>query len=93
MSTPPRPGVFCFAVQSDATPGSLPRVLEVFALHGLVPNRCHCQRVDADGAQLAIDLEVTDLAPAQAAKLAHRLGAIVTVSDVLFSEKQRALAA
>lgn len=78
--------VFCFSVLSEAAPASLCRVLDVFALYGLVPSRCHSEL--AAGGQLAIDLQVAGVAPALAEKLARRLERVVTVSHVLLAEKQ-----
>ncbi len=78
---------FCFSVHADATPSALPRVLEVFALMGLVPERCHADRA-AD--ELVVDLQLADLIAAEAAHLAKRLGRIVGVLGVLWSERRRA---
>jgi acetolactate synthase regulatory subunit len=78
---------FCFSVHADATPATLPRVLEVFALRGLVPERCHADRaVD----ELVVDLQLAELTATEAAHLAERLGRIVGVLGVLWSERRRA---
>lgn len=79
---------YCFSVHLDATPGSLPRVLEVFAHVGLVPERCHSQLLSSD--ELVVDVHQADLSAAEAAHLAKRLGRIVGVSRVLWSERRRA---
>jgi hypothetical protein len=76
----------CFSVFSLADPSTLPRVLEVFSLHGLVPASCHSTRDDAD--QLVIDVQVTGLSQVQAEQLARRLGRTITVTQVLWSEKR-----
>lgn len=78
----------CFSVFSLADPSTLPRVLEVFSLHGLVPNSCHSTRDESD--QLVIDLQVEGLTAAQAEQLARRLGRVITVTQVLWSEKRLA---
>ena len=36
-------GTFCFSVHAEASPSTLPRVVEVFALHNHVPSRCYAQ--------------------------------------------------
>lgn len=84
---------FCFSVQSDAVPGALPRVLEVFAMHGHVPEQCHASRVAGEDAGLVVDLQLGGIDAAQAALLAKRLGRVVSVTGVLYSEKRRCLAA
>lgn len=83
--------VDCFSVFSAVEPSALPRVLEVFCIFSLVPTRLHSTRSDDD--QLVIDLQVEGLAEGQAARLARRLGRIVTVNGVLWSEKRLASAA
>lgn len=86
MSSSSSDPVFCFSVLSDAAPSTLCRVFDVFALHGLVPSRCHSEL--AGGGQLAIDLQVAGVGPALAEKLARRLERLIDVSHVLLSEKQ-----
>lgn len=90
-------GVFCFSVHAEASPSTLPRVVEVFALHNFVPSRCHARLDSASGAgdaaeELVIDLQMAGITAEEAALLAKRLGRIVTVRTVLWSEK-RVLAA
>ncbi len=84
--------VYCFSVHSDATPASLPRVLDVFALYGHVPEQCHSQLGGQGGDELVIDVQMSDLTPEAAARVAKRLGRVVTVTSVLYSEKQRCAA-
>jgi hypothetical protein len=81
-------GTFCFSVHADASPSTLPRVVEVFALHGHVPARCHAQRAGVTGEELVVDLQMGGITAAEAALLAKRLGRVVSVQDVLWSEKQ-----
>ena len=82
--------VYCFSVHAEASPSALPRVVEVFALHGFVPSRCHAQRVGRDGEELVVDLQMNGLCAEQAVLLAKRLGRVVSVSNVLWSEKRAA---
>lgn len=85
--------VFCFSVHADASPSVLPRVLEVFALHNFVPERCHCQRSGRSGEDLVIDVQLGGVTAGEAAAVAKRLGRVVDVMSVLWSEKRSAVAA
>ena len=49
-----------FTVQAAAEPGVMPRLLELFAKRGLVPERWHSAIV-RPGMRLAIDIEITGL--------------------------------
>jgi acetolactate synthase small subunit len=84
--------VDCFSVFSAADPSALPRILEVFSLHGLIPSRCHSTHADTDPDQLVIDIQVAGLPAGQATQLAKRLERVITVTQVLCSEKRRAAA-
>ena len=84
-------GTFCFSVHAEASPSTLPRVVEVFALHGHVPCRCHAQL--AGPGELVVDLQMADVTAHEAALLAKRLGRVVTVRNVLWSEKRATVAA
>ncbi len=79
--------IFCFSVHAQATPSTLPRVLEVFALSGHVPERCHADRALDE---LVVDLQLSGLAEREARRLAARLEAIVGVECVLWSKKRAA---
>jgi acetolactate synthase small subunit len=87
------PRVFCFAVFAEPCPSALPRVLEVFAAQGLVPYSCHSQLTGPDQDQLAIEVQMQGLDGEAARQIARRLGAVVTVGEVLWSEKHRLVAA
>jgi len=67
------------------------RVFDVLARHGVVPARCHTRLDDhgelAPGAAIAIDLHLAGVDAATARKLAHGLGRIVEVADVLIGSK------
>ena len=84
--------VDCFSVFSAADPSALPRILEVFSLYGLVPTRCHSAPAETDPGQLVVDVQVAGLPFGHAALRAKRLGRVITVTQVLWSEKQRAAA-
>jgi hypothetical protein len=92
MSSFSQERVDCFSVFSAADPSALPRILEVFSLYGLVPSRCHSAHAETDPGQLVVDVQIAGLPFGQAALLAKRLGRVITVTQVLWSEKQRAAA-
>ncbi len=80
--------VDCFSVFAVADAGTLPRVLSVFSLFGVIPERCHGTRLGAD--QLVIDVQVAGLPAGRAEQVARRLDRVITVTQVLHSEKLRA---
>lgn len=81
------PRVACFAVQAEADPGILPRVLALFAKRSLVPDRCTGQRSLHDENELVIDLQVAGLDREQTDYIARCLGQIPGVFSVLTAEK------
>lgn len=81
------PKVDCFSVSAAAEPSTLPRLLNVFALFGVTPNRFH-SALHAD--QIVVDIQVEGLAPGQAELVAKKLGGVVTVSQILRSAKRLA---
>lgn len=83
----PLPRVACFAVQAEADPGLLPRVLELFAKRGLVPDRWIAQREGRQGAELSIDIQVAGFTPELTDYVARCLRQIPQVRAVLTSEK------
>ena len=78
---------YCFSVVTDATPTSLPRLLDVFALHGFVPDQCYTAYTGIGREELSVDLHLSELNAEQARLLAKRLARIITVSRVIYSEK------
>ena len=82
--------VDCFSVFVAAEPAALPRVLNVFSLFGVIPERCHSAWVENDRDQLVIDVQVAGLPVGRAEQLARRLDRVITVTQVLHSEKRRA---
>ena len=79
--------VDCFSVFAAAEPSALLRVLEVFSLFGVVPERCHSSRLESGLDQLVIDIQATGLRPDRAAQLVRRLDRVITVTQVLHSER------
>jgi hypothetical protein len=91
--------VSCYSILAAAEPGVMPRVLELFAKRGLVPNRWISDLVAArdsrasgrGGAlELAIDLQIEGLSAELADYVARCLRQVHGVERVLTSEKRRA---
>ena len=76
---------FCLTVRTIADPGSLPRVLEVFAKRGLVPAKLFSVATGAD--ELTVDLQVSGLEPELGAVIANQLRSQVGIETVLTSVK------
>jgi acetolactate synthase small subunit len=76
---------FCLTVRTVADPGSLPRVLEVFAKRGLTPSKLFSVATGAD--ELTVDLQVTGLDLDQGALIASQLRSQVGIETVLTSVK------
>jgi hypothetical protein len=71
-----------FSVHASAEPGVMPRVLELFAKRGLVPDRWHSVVVRPDMA-LSIDIEIGGLERETAAYVANCMRQIAGVELVL----------
>ena len=82
---------YCFSVHTDADPSALPRVMEVFARLGHVPARCHVERT-VSARELVIDAQLEALGRPEAEHVARCLDRVVSVLQVLWSEKRRAAA-
>lgn len=79
--------VACFSIHAEAEPGVMPRVLELFTKRGIVPRRWVSDVSGPGGRELAIDVQVTGLAPEAQAYIARCLREIWGVGAVLTSEK------
>lgn len=78
----------CFSVQAMADPGTLPRVIEVFAKRGLVPDRIQAAKAPAPKRDLVIEIDL-DGYDAEAARLiAQELRRQFCVEAVLVTETQ-----
>jgi acetolactate synthase small subunit len=73
----------CFSVQARAEPGVMPRVVELFAKRGLVPQQWHST---ASGATLTIDVQIGGLGRDLAGYIARCMRQIIGVETVLTSE-------
>jgi acetolactate synthase regulatory subunit len=71
-----------FSLQARAEPGVMPRVLEIFAKRGLVPELWH-SAVVRPGNRLTIDVEVAGLGDTAADYVANCLRQITGVEVVL----------
>ncbi len=94
VAAQPRPAAetHCFAIRADASPGMMPRVLELFAKRNLVPTRWHSDVIvapprDGGGTSLQIDLQMEGIEAELAAYIARCLRQIYGVESVLTSAK------
>lgn len=76
---------FCLTVRTVADPGSLPRLIEVFAKRGLVPAKLFSVATGAD--ELTVDLQVSGLDPELGSLIASQLRSQVGIETVLTSVK------
>ena len=92
LNSAPAPRVSCFSILAAAEPGVMPRVLELFAKRGLMPNRWISDLLAARGGgqELAIDLQIEGLSAELADYVARCLRQIHGVERVLTSVKRRA---
>src|SRR5205085_1189950 len=77
----------CFSVYADAEPGVMPRVLELFAKRGLVPQRWQSA---AAGKALTIDVQIGGLGRDTVDYIANCMRQIIGVEVVLTSERRPA---
>ena len=83
----------CFAVRAAADPGSLPRILELFAKRGLVPSSVQARLSGGAKPALSVDLQVAGLEPALVEAVAETLRQVWVVERVLTAEVLPARAA
>ena len=81
------PRTACFSVHADAEPGVMPRVLELFAKRGLVPQRWHSAAAEN---ALTIDVQIGGLGHDTADYIAQCMRQIVGVEAVLTTERRTA---
>lgn len=73
-----------FTVEADADPGTLPRVLELFAKRGLVPLSLTSRHL---GDTLAMEVEVVGMVAAESNHVGNCLRQIPMVTRVAVSER------
>ncbi|HBT41119.1 MAG TPA: hypothetical protein DIW51_15880 [Rhodospirillaceae bacterium] len=78
----------CFSVQALADPGTLPRVVEVFAKRGLIPGHIHASRTSTPKEGLVVEVHLEDTDAEQARLIAQELRRQFCVEAVLVAEKQ-----
>jgi hypothetical protein len=79
----PYPLSVCFSLQARAEPGVMPRVVELFAKRGLVPQKWHST---VSGEALMIDVQMGGLDRDLAGYIARSMRQITGVETVLTSE-------
>lgn len=85
--------VVCFSVRGDADPGMMPRLMELWAKRGFVPERWYAVRSGIDGTHIDVDIEARGLDPELAAQFAASMRTTVGVAQVLVAEKRVAACA
>lgn len=88
----PQP-VHCYSVRGVADPGLMPRIMELWAKRGLMPERWHGVRDGVDGGDVYIDIETSELDRALAMQVAEAMRCVYGVTQVLVSEKRFAASA
>ena len=83
----------CFSVIAAAEPGAMPRVLEIFAKRGLVPNQWLSTLAGSHSRELHIDIQLEGVDAELSERLAQSLRQVVSVQSVLTSEKRLLLSA
>src|SRR6266446_9973249 len=77
------PRSVCFSVQARAEPGVMPRVVELFAKRGLVPQKWHSTASDE---ALTIDVQMAGLGRDLSGYIARCMRQIIGVETVLTSD-------
>ena len=83
----PRPAVLHYRLRALREPSVLSRVIEMFALRDLIPDRVECRLGGADGQELLIDVVVQDLDVTHGEHMAQRMRNIVPVTAVMLDLK------
>ena len=78
----------CFSVIATSEPGTMPRVLAIFAKRGLLPDRWLSAVAGPTGGELHIDIQLADADAELVERLAQSLRQVVSVQSVLTSEKR-----
>jgi hypothetical protein len=72
----------CFSVSCESSPGLLPRVIELFAKRGLVPDEIHARVADG---RMTVEIRASGMAPELAAYIGRCLRQTYLVERVLVS--------
>lgn len=84
----PAAAAACFSLVCAADPGAMPRVLELFAKRGLVPDSWISRRTGPD--ELSIDFQLEGLDWDVADVMANQMRQMVSVQTVLISRRHMA---
>ena len=84
----PQISIVCFSVTADSNPATLPRILEVFAKLGRIPNQCHSSVMGSMVEYMHIYLEFSNMDQTEAEHQARALRGCFLVTAVLTSQKQ-----
>lgn len=84
--SPDAASVHCYAVTAVADPGIMPRIMELWAKRGLMPDRWHAVR-SASGDDVHMDIETSELDVTLAMQMAEAMRSMFGVSQVLMSKK------
>jgi hypothetical protein len=85
--------VTCFSIVAHADPSVLPRILDLVAMFNLIPERCHVARSEQEPERpLLIDLQIADLAEEDRHRLQKKLERLHLCTQILCTEKRRAVA-
>ena len=74
-----------FSIAAENAPGTLPRILELFALRGLTPEQVKCSKYNQGN--LSIDVFIKDLSEHEQAIILQK----ITAQVLVFSVKQENL--
>jgi hypothetical protein len=85
--------VYCYSVTGIADPGLMPRIMELWAKRGLMPERWHGGRTGLGEREMYIDIETSELDQERAQQVAESMRCVFGVSQVLLSEKRFAATA
>ncbi|MBT5570220.1 MAG: hypothetical protein HOJ90_03280 [Alphaproteobacteria bacterium] len=85
--------VYCYSVTGIADPGLMPRITELWAKRGLMPERWHGGRTGMGEREMYVDIETSELNLDSALLIAELMRCIFGVSHVLLSEKRFAATA
>ena len=84
------PVTCCFSVHARAEPGTMPRIVELFAKRGLVPTMWHSATCGTDQTLLTIDVQMRGLDRDVMNYIAACMRQIPFVEVVLTSERHSA---
>lgn len=82
-----------FYVSAVADPGILPRVIQVFAKRGMIPNRIDITPIHPASSEIMLDIQIDDLEDHCPHHMAEVLRQIIGVESTCIAERQLSLSA